>query len=287
MSDWRGQILKEFTPGVQPITAVADPDGLLTEPRLSQALAERGFESLLFEDSISFRFAYESHFRSRLDAGESVDLVVMVGDDASSLVKLPFDVLAGARKLSFALADVFPQFSYPVLRALEPQYLDLLYEAQHRFNPGVLGENATKDFILRHVFEIAAELIKTDADLLRTLLRRHYRLQLIPRPFVDRLVAILHQSGRFPGWPLAELFTDRSLFFVFLQERWPRFLGILTEVPLPGGIPLTVEGPEDLPFDNPDVRVYIDNLFSGRHAAAHRMGQCPQGWAAASVRRRS
>ena len=94
MSDWRDQILKEFAPGVQPITAVADPDGLLTEPRLGQALAERGFESLLFEDSLSFRFAYESRFRSRLDAGRSVDLVVLLGDDASSLVKLPYDVLS-------------------------------------------------------------------------------------------------------------------------------------------------------------------------------------------------
>jgi hypothetical protein len=284
MPDWRKQILQEFTPGVRPITAVADPDGLLTEPRLSQALTERGFESVLFEDSISFRFAYESRFRSRLDAGESVDLVVLVGDDASSLVKLPFDVLAGARKLSFALVDVFPQFSYPVLRALEPQYLDLLYEAQHRFNPGVLGENATKDFILRHVFEIAAELIKTDADLLRTLLRRHYRLQLIPRPFVDRLVAILHQSGRFRGWPLAELFTDRSLFFAFLQERWPRFLGTLSEVLLPGNFPLSVEGPADLPFDNPDVRVYIDNLFMEGTLQPIEWTSVPKGWAAAGVR---
>ena len=94
-----------------------------------------------------------------------MDLVVRLSDDASSLVKLPFDVLAGARKLSFALTDLFPQFSYAVLRALEPQYLDLLYEAQLRFSPGVLGENATKDFILRHVFEIAAELIKSNADL--------------------------------------------------------------------------------------------------------------------------
>ena len=94
-------------------------------------------------------------------------------------------------------ADIFPQFSYPVLRVLEPQYLDLLYEAQVCFSPGVLGENATKDFILRHVFGIAAELVKSDADLLRTLLRRHYRLQLIPQAFVDRLVQVLHQNGRF------------------------------------------------------------------------------------------
>jgi len=283
MSDWRGHILKEFTPGVQPITAVADPDGLLTEPRLSQALAERGFESVLFEDSISFRFAYESRFRSRLDAGESIDLVVLVGDDASSLVKLPFDVFAGARKLSFALADMFSQFSYPVLRALEPQYLDLLYEAQLRFSPGVLGENATKDFILRHVFEIAAELVKSDADLLRTLLRRHYRLQLIPQAFVERLVQVLHQSGRFTGWPLAELLTDRSLFYAFLQERWPRFLSSLSGAP-PGEARLAVEGPADLPLDNPDVRVYIGNLFVEGMLQPIEWTDTPKGWAATGVR---
>ena len=122
--------------------------------------------------------------------------------------------------------------------------MDLLYEAQLRFSPGVLGENATKDFILRHVFEIAAELVKSDSDLLRTLLRRHYRLQSIPRVFVDRLVQILHQDGRFAGWPLTELLTDRSLFFAFLQERWPRFLHQLSGAVETRHIPLTVEGPD-------------------------------------------
>jgi hypothetical protein len=284
MADWRDQILKEFTPGVRPITAVADPDGLLTEPRLSQALAERGFESVLFEDSISFRFAYESRFRSRLDAGENVDLIMVVVDDASSLVKLPFDVLASARQVSFALADMFPQFSYSVLRTLEPQYLDLLYEAHLRFSPGVLGENATKDFILRHVFEIAAELIKSDADLLRTLLRRHYRLQSIPQAFVERLVHVLHQSGRFADWPLGELLTDRSLFYAFLQERWPRFLSRLSAAADLGEVGLAVEGPADLPFDNPDVRVYIDNLFVEGTLQPIEWTGVPPLWAAAGVR---
>jgi PglZ domain len=284
MSDWRSHILKEFTPGVQPITAVADPDALLTEARLSQALAERGFESLLFEDSISFRFAYESRFRSRLDTGKSIDLVVLLRDDTSSLVKLPFDVLARARRLSFALADVFPQLSYPVLRALEPQYLDQLYDAQLRFTPGVLGENATKDFILRHVFEIAAELINSDADLLRTLLRRHYRLQSIPRMFVERLVQILHKNRRFADWPLTKLITDRSLFYAFLQERWPRFLRRSSGAAESEEIQLAVDGPADIPFDNPDVRVYIDNLFVEGMLEPIDWTGITQGWAAAGVR---
>jgi hypothetical protein len=284
MGDWREQILKEFAAGVQPITAVADPDRLLTEPFLSQALTERGFESLLFEDSISFRFAYESRFRSRLDAGEQIDLIVLLGDGASSLVKLPFDVLSNALKLSFSLADVFPHFSYPVLRALEPQYFDLLYEAQRRFGPGVLGENATKDFIIRHVFEIAAELIKSDVDILRMLLRRHYRLQSIPPVFVERLVQVLYQDGRFLGWQLGELFTDRSLFYAFLQERWPVFLGQLSGRAESRDASLTLEGPAHLPFDHPDIRVYIDNLFVEGLLQPVDWSGIPQAWAAAGIR---
>ena len=62
MSDWREHILKEFTPGVQPITVVADPDGLLTEPRLSQALTEQGFKLLLFEDC-PIQFSCAGHER--------------------------------------------------------------------------------------------------------------------------------------------------------------------------------------------------------------------------------
>src|ERR1039458_1856902 len=284
MGDWREQILKEFAAGVQPITAVADPDRLLTEPFLSQALTERGFESLLFEDSISFRFAYESRFRSRLDAGEQIDLIVLLGDGASSLVKLPFDVLSNALKLSFSLADVFPHFSYPVLRALEPQYFDLLYEAQRRFGPGVLGENATKDFIIRHVFEIAAELIKSDVDILRMLLRRHYRLQSIPPVFVERLVQVLYQDGRFLGWQLGELFTDRSLFYAFLQERWPVFLGQLSGRAESRDASLTLEGPAHLPFAHPDIRVYIDNLFVEGLLQPVDWSGIPQAWAAAGIR---
>jgi len=284
MPDWRERILKEFTPGVQPITVVADPDGLLREPSLNQALAEMGFESIVFEESISFRFAYESRFRSRLDAGESLDLVILCGEAAVSPAHLPFDVFSTARSLSFALADVFPQFSYPVLRAVEPQYLDMLFEAQQRFNPGVLGENATKDFILRHVFEVAAELIKSDADLLRTLLRRHYRLQSMPTLFVRRLVEVFHQSGRFQSWPLAELFADRSVFFTFLQERWPRFLNELGEGSLQEDVPPTVDGPINLPFDNPDVRVYIDNLFIEGVLHPVEATLFPKGWAAVGVR---
>ena len=76
--DWRDRILKEFTPNVAQLTLVADPDGLLLEETLLEAIRERGFEILPFEDSVAFRFAYESRFRTRWVRGEATDLVVVV-----------------------------------------------------------------------------------------------------------------------------------------------------------------------------------------------------------------
>ena len=77
MSNWRDDIVKRFVPKVARVTAVADPDGLLRDPGVAQAIEANGFSILQFEDSVAFRFDYESRFRSRWDAGEEVELVVV------------------------------------------------------------------------------------------------------------------------------------------------------------------------------------------------------------------
>jgi hypothetical protein len=73
--------------------------------------------------------------------------------------------------------------------------------------------------------------------------------------------------------------VDDAAFFAFLQERWPIFLkmkfgktddppsvdfGEIRETEMQGQLPmadLSFAGPERLPFDHQDIRVYIDNLF--------------------------
>lgn len=267
MSSWRDQILKEFTPKVARLTLVADPDGLLLEEGILEGIRERGFELIPFEDHIAFRYAYESKFRSRWDRGEHTDLVVVLRSQASDLSGLPYDLLQAGRRLSFNLGDIFPNLSYPVVTALDRGDLDALYEAQKRHAPGQLGDNATKEFVLRHVFEIAPELVKQPSDLLRVLLRRHYRGQRIPADLDNRFIQLLRQNNIFDDWPLETLVSDREAFFAFLQERWPIFLDReavkgtsgVCEDKKPYG--LSIEGPVELPFDHHDIRVYIDNLF--------------------------
>ena len=267
MSSWRDQILREFTPDLARLTLVADPDGLLLEEGVLAAIRERGFELLPSEDHITFRYAYESRFRSRWDQGEQTDLVVVLRSAVSDLGSLPYDLLKSGRQLSYSLGDIFPKLSYPVLTALDRGELNALHEAQKQHTCEVLGENATKEFVLRHVFGIAPELIRKPSDLLRVLLRRHYQEQRIPALLDERFVQILRQRNDFEEWPLATIIPDREAFFTFLQERWPVFLdrsakqaGVrVRENEGPYGFRLP--GPSDLPFDHDDIRVYMDNLF--------------------------
>ena len=166
---WRDTILDEFVPNVSKLTLVADPDGLLTEERLALALRQRGFELIEFNDPIEFRYAYESNYRSIWDRGEHTDLVVILRLQDTEMESLPYDLLQAGRKLAFNLGDLFPNMSYPVIESLDRSLLDALYDAQAAFAPERMGDNATRDFILRHVFGIAAELLTSPVDLLRAL----------------------------------------------------------------------------------------------------------------------
>lgn len=269
MSSWRDAILNDFVPNVSKLTLVADPDCLLTEEKLALELRGRGFDLIEFSDPVEFRYAYESKYRSIWDRGDHTDLVVVLRLQDAELESLPYDLLQAGRKLSFNLGDLFPNLSYPVIEKLDRSLLDSLFEAQRKSPPDRMGDNATKDFILRHVFGIAAELIGGEVELLRALLRLHYGKLQLPLMLAERLIQVLKGHDGFKAWPLSEIVPDDEAFFAFLQERWPLFLSRLGSAhqvreDSPEYDPKSFfrfSGPDHLPFDHQDIKVYIDNLF--------------------------
>ena len=290
---WRDRILREFTPKVARLTLAADPDGLLLEEALLEAIQGRGFDLISFDDPVAFRFAYESGYGSRWHGGAATEREVVLRTELHDLATLPHDLLLAGRRLSFGLGELFPGLSYPVVASLDRSDFDALYRAQAQRGPGGLGDDATKDFVLLHVFEIAPEVIKRPPELLRVLLRRHYRGQLVPRLLDDRLVQVLRQNGAFESWPLESIVPDREAFFRFLQERWPLFLdrlavqrtgdaGDMRVAPV-----FKVGGPPQLPFDHDDVHVYVDNLFveGMLRPVSHHSGDALSGeWASVGIR---
>lgn len=274
MTSWRDPLLAHFTPeiaAVARLTIVADPDQLLTEAGIIEGIRLRGFEVMSFNDQAAFRFAYEQRFRRIWDAGEITNLVVVLRAPRAELDWLPFDLLQEAKRqsrlLSFSLAELFPNLQPHVVAELDRRDLDALFDAQQAHQPEQFGVNATRDFILRQVHEVAPELIKTPSDLLRVLLRRHYSGRVFPPSLDEHLLRLLRTSGRWTTWPLDQILPSRSSFLEFLQERWPIFLkrklsaGANKIAEPEGPYGLRLSGPADLPFDHDDVRVYIDNLF--------------------------
>lgn len=265
MSNWRDAILNEFVPKVSKLTLVADPDSLLAEEKLALELRRRGFDLIEFKDPVEFRYVYEAKYRSLWDRGEHTDLVVILRHRETELTSLPYDLLQAGKKLSFNLGTLFPNLSYPIVEKLDLSLLDSLFDSQRRLPPNRLGDNETKDFILRQVFGIVAEQIDNEEGLLSTLLRLHYGKIQVPQDLVDRLVHVLRQQHAFHSWPLDEIIPDDKAFFAFLQERWPVFLNRLGKAERIGEgrreYRLKYEGPDLLPFDHQNIRIYIDNLF--------------------------
>ena len=218
MRSWRDAILNNFVPNVSKLTLVADPDCLLTEEKLVLDLHGRGFDLIEFRDPVEFRYAYESKYRLIWDRGEHTDLVVVLRLQDADLEFLPYDLLQAGRKLSFNLGDIFPNLSYPVIEKIDRSMLDAVFDAQCKDTPERMGDNATKDFILRHVFGIAAELIDDEVKLLRALLHLHYSNLQVPQILAERLIQVLEVHGGFKSWPLSEIVSDDEAFLPFCRN---------------------------------------------------------------------
>jgi len=180
---------------------------------------------------------------------------------------LPWDYLRQARLVRLSLANLFPRLSYGVVDRLGVEYKEALFEAHAKHASQSLGETATKEFILTHIFQLGPHLISSNVDLWRELLRLHYRNTPLPTLLADHVQGILESKPAFEGLPISELSASQATFLRVVQAAWERFLkgkGIkgarVAEPPSPEyvGHP---EGKIEIPFEHPDIRALIESMF--------------------------
>ena len=259
---WRTPLLRHFASELAPlcpVSIVRDTDELLADVRTVEALEAAGFLVWPMEDPLALRLLYEQQFRTATPGAVAAALVITVSSDPTAV---PFDLLriarASERVIDFGLGEVFPTLARSVVRTLDRADFDTLFEAQRRYTPGHLGENATTEFVLRHLFRVAPELINSEADLLKALLQLHFEGRELPEMLATRLTDLL--EPRFPQWPIRSLVGSAHTFWRFLDERWPVFVQDAVGAE-PDTSKLILPGPDLLPLRHPDVHVYLDNLF--------------------------
>lgn len=133
-------------------------------------------------------------------------------------------------------------------------------DALKLFSPGRLSPQSSLDFLLRHIYRIAPEVIQSSADLVRLLIRKHYIGIEMPVQIEKRLIYLLSLVPSFGLWNVSQLISNKSYFFDFLQKQWEIYLhneeNSLTSIKFRPDAQLTI------PFADGDVRIFIDNLFA-------------------------
>ncbi len=253
---WRKHIVDRLKSIPNALIIAKDPDGLLTEERVSSALEVSGYEVIVLDDPIELWYSYETRFRGERNPRS---LIVVLSSERETC-RVPFPLEKKARQVDFSLADLFPKLSYPVISRLDKGDLDRLWEAYTKVSEP-LGENLTKDFLLDEVFDIIpGKYTLNERDLLLALMRRHYRNRKIPEILNERYLASLRANPTFENWPLETIVPDRHEFLRFLQQRWPFFLedklGLkVADAPTPPAADINI------PFLDEDVRTLLDNFF--------------------------
>ena len=118
MTEWRTHILKKLEPGIHRLTLVSDPDGLLLDGKIQAELKKKAVEVLVFEDNVSFRYYYEAKYRNKWDAGENVEVIVLLRKAFEVSESLPYDLLKAGHKIAFSLTELFERLSYPVVEKI-------------------------------------------------------------------------------------------------------------------------------------------------------------------------
>ena len=262
MSAWTDRILRELPAELARFWIACDPDDLLLDERVLHSLRERGFEVVPFDNSIVFRTEYEERYRDAWDrakAGSEKALVLQLR--GTNVNVLPWDYIRQARTVSLSLADLFPKLSYSVVRQIAWEHHEAMFQAQDRHALQPLGEAATKDFILTHVFRMSPYMLGGSEDFWRELLRLHYRGSSLPIVLADHVAQLL-KDAPIGGLPVADLLSSRSFTLRILQDAWRRFL---FQQGIDAGYSPGAEAEEScaiaVPFEHPDVRAIVDTMF--------------------------
>jgi hypothetical protein len=263
MSAWIDRIMREFPADLSRFWIACDPDDLLLDERILRSLRDRGFETIPFEDSVAFRVDYEDRYRAAWDRGEegpSRALVLQLR--GTNLNALPWDYVRMGRLVNLSLADLYPNLSYSIIRDVDSEHHEALFVAHNKHALQPLGDSATKDFILTHIFRISPYLLSRPEDFWREALRLHHRGSGLPDWLAKHVAAMLADTA-LADLPIAELLSSKTYLVRALRDAWSRFLsgyGVEAAHAIDVGAS-TVPETISIPFEHPDVRAIVDTMF--------------------------
>lgn len=253
MTAWKEKLISFFEPDIKPVTIAYDEDGLLSEESIVMSLKAKGFHVVLTENLVQVRYEFEVFLRN-LFRGEGERNLLLLHQKESDF-HLPYDIIRCAMEKTISYDNLFPNLSVSVLKTLSSNQLDDLSEAYEDERPSVeLGHDGTCLFLLKNLFRIHPQELKTDCDIVSTLLKIHFLGVRVPREIGDYTAKYMLRKKRFLNWNgLSNLITDSSRFWSYLQTAWDNTLTKKSSD--------VSDGPSKIDFTKREIAVFMDDVF--------------------------
>lgn len=219
----RATILRHFPPQTHGVTLVRDPDSLLHDAALADALRDAGVRVIQAGDPVVLRQAW---YAAQPVTPEQ-PLVIVTRD---AIKRLPYDIWQQGIGVDLALVRFYPNLDVTLLAGLPLDMLERIFQAQQvQPPPAHSARLATLDYILLHVFGVTVAQLAAPGPLLRWLAGLHADGITLPEPLRAALLPQLGQRPPTSAWPLAELLSDGAAWRAFVQGQWQGYVRSLGE----------------------------------------------------------
>ncbi|MFC4660778.1 BREX-3 system phosphatase PglZ [Oceanobacillus aidingensis] len=252
MLGWRKQIIEKIQFQQAYLILVFDKDNLLNDEFVLKELQSKDFDTIRFDDSITFRYLYEQQYRTNKSERK---LVIYVNKD----VVFPYEFQRKALSVKVSLQTLFPKFSVNIIRQIDRGDFDALYTVHQQYQ-GTSSERETLEYVIKYVYKIPYEMIDDEADLYKVLLSIHYQSRQLPNILQKFLFEKWRGIPDFKDLPLKKMIESQTFFYHFLEQKWDNFVKQYLQVREE-----QINDPSDIyesdPLANHDVRRLMNDLF--------------------------
>ena len=250
MRAWHDELLELFRGLTNSVTIVKDIDYLLDDELVMQRLLKLGFKIIRYEDSILFRYLYETQYRM-----QGVKLIIYLNKD----LVLPYEFEKGADKIELSINHLFPKFDGLIIRQINHSDFEELFEI-HKTYSGSSSSVETLQYITKHLYHIPLESLDNRSELYRVLLSFYQKREAFPKVISQFISEYLGNFKNLRDLPLKSMFSTAEEFYCHLESEWIIFLNEYNKN-LNEQIAESTVLYTNHPFHSYDVSLYLKDLF--------------------------
>jgi hypothetical protein len=217
---WTEKLASHF-PSKGNLYIVSDEYGFFDRREVLQVFAQKGITIHTYQDSIVFRYQYETSFRHE-DRQSRPTWIITIA--ANQFNQLPYDILCNAIRLDISWESIFPSLDPTVVQYCPDEVFSLLYDASSN-QLKQLNYNESIDFILTKVYQLDTSIFSNESDLLKAAIYYYSKnSEALPSLFFQRLEQNIKKLHPLFSTEILTVFQSKDHLTHLLNKQWRRYI---------------------------------------------------------------